>query len=347
MTTIPPGPKRHPAAEDRTSPSTRSRPTLKSIADLTGLGVTTVSRALKDAPDIGMDTKARVRQVARDLGYHPNRAGLRLRTGKTFVISLVMSLEDEVMGATSPVVLGISEVLAATPYHLMVSPYKQTEDPLVPVRHILETGAADGLILSRTQPDDPRVRMLLEHDFPFATHGRTEMGVEHPFHDFDNEAFAFEAVRRLAGRGRRHVLLLPPPSHLTYFTHLKSGFEKGVAAFGLTGAIMEDMNSDDSLETIRDRSAVMLRKHGAPDALISSASSSTTALIAALDLAGLRLGTDIDVVSKVGNDVLRWLRPDLITIHEDFRLAGRELARAVLARIDGENADALQSLSTV
>ncbi len=45
------------------------RPTLKSIAALTGLSVATVGRALKDAPDIGEETKRRVRAVAESVGY--------------------------------------------------------------------------------------------------------------------------------------------------------------------------------------------------------------------------------------------------------------------------------------
>ena len=83
------------------------RPTLKTIAYMTGLGITTVSRALKDAPDIGADTKERVRLVAGQLGYHPNRAGVRLRTGKTNVIALVLSIEQELMGFSSQMVQGI------------------------------------------------------------------------------------------------------------------------------------------------------------------------------------------------------------------------------------------------
>ena len=54
------------------------RPTLKTIAFLTGLGVTTVSRALKNGPEIGEETKERVRQIAKQVGYRPNRAGVRL-----------------------------------------------------------------------------------------------------------------------------------------------------------------------------------------------------------------------------------------------------------------------------
>ena len=57
--------------------TTGERPTLKTIAYMTGLGITTVSRALKDAPDIGAETKERVRLIARQIGYQPNRAGVK------------------------------------------------------------------------------------------------------------------------------------------------------------------------------------------------------------------------------------------------------------------------------
>src|SRR5688572_4568701 len=59
--------KTNPAAVERAD-----RPTLKTIAYITGLGVTTVSRALNDAPDIGQATKERVRLVAKQIGYRPN-----------------------------------------------------------------------------------------------------------------------------------------------------------------------------------------------------------------------------------------------------------------------------------
>jgi LacI family transcriptional regulator len=144
-----------------------ARPTLKTIAFMTGLGITTVSRALKDAPDIGAETKERVRLVAKQIGYQPNRAGVRLRTGKTNVISLILSLEEEIMGLTSPMVVGISEVLAATQYHLVVTPYRTQGNALDPVRYVLETGAADGVIISRTEPKDSRVALMMERNFPF------------------------------------------------------------------------------------------------------------------------------------------------------------------------------------
>ena len=92
----------------------QGRPTLKTIALETGFAIATVSRALKDAPDIGEDTKRLVRAVAIRLGYRPNRAGVRLRTGKTNVIALVLSTEQDVMNHTSRLIYSIAAALRGT-----------------------------------------------------------------------------------------------------------------------------------------------------------------------------------------------------------------------------------------
>ncbi|SOC42800.1 LacI family transcriptional regulator [Rhizobium subbaraonis] len=325
--------------------SSAERPTLKTIAFMTGLGITTVSRALKDAPDIGHETKERVRLVARQIGYQPNRAGVRLRTGKTNVISLVLSLEEEIMGLTSPLVVGISEILAGTPYHLVVTPYRTVNNPLDPIRYILETGAADGVIISRTEPRDARVALMMERNFPFVTHGRTVMGLDHPFHDFDNERFAYEAVRRLIERGRRRLMLLEPPPHLTFNIHMRTGFERGVRDFGGTIVPFSQVNLDSSLPEIRAACERVMQSTDAPDGIVSGSGSGAVALIAAVEGSGRRIGQEIDIVSKEPSTFLQWLRPEVSTMREDTRLAGRELAKAVIGRIDGRPASELQTLS--
>ncbi|MBX4906290.1 MULTISPECIES: LacI family transcriptional regulator [Rhizobium] len=323
---------------------TRERPTLKTIAFMTGLGVTTVSRALKDAPDIGAETKERVRMVARQLGYQPNRAGVRLRTGKTNVIALVLSIDEEIMGFSSQMVFGISEVLSGTPYHIVVTPHSHSKDPMLPVRYILETGSADGVIISRIEPDDPRVRLLSERGMPFATHGRTDAGLIHPFHDFDNEAFAHQAVERLVKRGRRRIALLQPPSKLTYYTHIRIGFQTGLHDYGAEEVPLR-VNTDAPLADIRDIIEVMMRSANAPDGIVCSAGSAAIAVNAGIEAAGKALGRDLDMVSKQSVPILNWIRPEIITVQEDVRQAGREMAKAVIARIDGVEPELLQSIS--
>lgn len=327
-----------PAAE------TRERPTLKTIAFMTGLGITTVSRALKDAPDIGAETKERVRMVARQLGYQPNRAGVRLRTGKTNVIALVLSIDEEIMGFSNQMVFGISEVLSNTPYHIVVTPHSHSKDPMLPIRYILETGSADGVIISRTEPDDPRVRLLVEQNMPFATHGRTDCGLMHPYHDYDNEAFARQAVERLVKRGRRRIALLQPPSKLTYYTHTRNGFLSALHQAGAEEVPLR-VTIDSPLADIRDAVEALMRSDNAPDGIVCSAGSGAIAVNAGIEAAGRHVGRDIDLVSKQSIPILNWIRPEIITAFEDVRESGRELASAVIARIDGAAPEQLQSIS--
>ena len=205
------------------------RPTLKTIAAATGLAIATVSRALKDAPDIGEETKRRVRETAAQLGYRPNRAGVRLRTGKTNVIALVLSTEADVMNHTSQMIYSIAAALArhrlpSCRDALLPRPGPDGADPLHRRNRF-----ADGVVLNQIMPDDPRIRYMSDRGFPFAAHGRSNMGIDHPYFDFDNEAYARLGVRAWSNAGRQRLLLIAPPSEHSYARHMIAGFSAEAA----------------------------------------------------------------------------------------------------------------------
>lgn len=315
--------------------TTARPPTLKTIAFMTGYSVTAVSRALKDAPDISEQTKERVRLVASQIGYRPSRAGLRLRTGKTQVISLILDVDEEIMGLTSQMVNGISQRLRSTNYHLVVTPYSHTEDPMIPVRYVVETGSADGVILSRTEPQDSRVKYLLANNLPFVTHGRTELGVDHPWVDYDNERFAYDAVKRLAGLGAKKIGMIAPASNLTYSGHLKTGYAKAMAEFNLGIYPIEGLTIDDSLDRVEEAVAEIMNRADRPDALISSAGSAAMAAAAGIERAGLSIGADVQLVSKQSTNILHRYRSEIIVFHEDVHDAGQQLAAQILQSVNG------------
>ncbi|MEJ8475311.1 LacI family DNA-binding transcriptional regulator [Roseibium sp. H3510] len=316
------------------------------MAFMTGLGITTISKALKDAPDIGEATKKRVRHVADQVGYRPNRAGVRLRTGKTNVISLILNTEEEILGLTSQMIQGISEVLAGTPYHLVVTPYTHASDPMDPVKYVVETGSADGIIMSRMEPEDPRVRYLHDKNMPFVTHGRTEMGIDHAFHDYDNKTFASDAVDVLVRLGRKRLTLLGPPRTLTYSRHMSEGFLEGIARHDLQQIPLNQITIDDDIQTIANAVKKLMSGDMAPDGIVCGAGSAGIAAAFGAEQAGFELGRKVDIVSKQSSfDMLKWFRPGLNVISEDFRDAGRDLARKVLARIDGTPPSQLQTLA--
>ncbi|MBP9185093.1 MAG: substrate-binding domain-containing protein [Fuscovulum sp.] len=318
-----------------TPDSDNARPTLKTIAAATGLAVATVSRALKDAPDIGEETKRRVRAMADRLGYRPNRAGVRLRTGKTNVIALILSAEADMMNHTARLLYAIANALRGTAYHMIVTPYFPDQDPMDPVRYIVESGSADGIILNQTRPDDPRVRYLAGRGFPFATHGRTEMGIDHPYFDFDNEAYARLAVAELARRGRRRLLMIPPPRAQSYARHMVTGFVETAAEQGLACDLASEVTSDSASEAIEAALFDRMSRADRPDGLITGSTVTTLASISGAERAGLRIGQDFDVVGKEAIPFLHRFRPEILIVREDVSRAGDFLARALIATIDG------------
>ena len=337
--------KKFAAGSARHADDAAKRPTLKTIASITGLGITTVSRALKDAPDIGQQTKERVREVAEHLGYTPNRAGVGLRTGKTNVISLVLSLDEEVMGLTSHMVRGLSEALSTTPYHLTITPYSLGNSPLDTIRYITEHRTADGIILSRIEPLDERVRYLQKHHIPFATHGRTMLDFEHPYHDFDNEKFTTDAVSYLVARARSKIALLGPPDTLTYHHHAQTGYNTALQMRGLVPSQAFQCSTDDSLDYIESRCREVFKRKDRPDSIISLSGGSTIALCAGIEAAGLVIGKDVDIVSKQNVGVLQKIRPEIVTMNEDINLAGRELATFVIRSIQKAPPTQLQTIA--
>ena len=114
-------------------------PTLKHIAQLSGLAVPTVSRALSGASDIGLKTRERIRKIADEIGYVPNRAGLGLRTGKTNLITLLMPNDLEGMNYSSGYVASIASALRETQYNLILTPFFPDQDPMCAIGKLCAT----------------------------------------------------------------------------------------------------------------------------------------------------------------------------------------------------------------
>ncbi|MEL6838093.1 MAG: LacI family transcriptional regulator [Pseudomonadota bacterium] len=324
--------------------SADGKPTLKTIARISGLAVPTVSRALNDAPDIGTETKKLIRKIANDIGYVPNRAGVRLRTGRTNVISLVMSTEHDLMSHTARLIASVAGGLRHTPFHLIVTPFFPDQDPMEPVRYIVETGSADAVIMNQIQPEDPRVAYLMEQNFPFATHGRTNWADRHPYYDFDNNAFGKLALKQLAARKRRNVFVIAPPKAQSYAQHMIAGVTESGAAHGVTVTIADGITSDTPSADIVASLFQTLGEQPQIDAVVTASTSSAMAAVAAIEQFGAQVGQQIDVFAKEAMPFLKLFRADILTISEQVNTAGTFLAKAAIQAVRKPDEPPMQEL---
>lgn len=316
---------------------TQKKPTLRTISELSGFAVATVSRALNDAPDIGETTKRRVRKIARDIGYVPNRAGVRLRTGKTNVISIVLGTDHGVTDHTGQLVSSIARALRDTRYHMIVTPYFPTEDPMIPVRYIVETGSADALILNRIEVNDPRVTYLMNRKFPFVCYGRSRWRDNHSYFDFDNETFGTIAAEELYQKGCRSITLLAPPAEQNYAQDMIRGAQRALAAHGVALRLLEDTSGDDPGEKIQAQIAAYLAHTPDCDAIICPSTTAAVAAVVGAERAGRIVGDTIQIFAKEAVPFLRHFRAAIDTAREDVIEAGTFLAHAAIHAVEHPN----------
>lgn len=319
------------------------KPTLKTIAEMTGLAVTTISRALNNAPELAAETREKVQRIAAEIGYLPDRAALRLKTGRTHVISLILDPHDEILGFGQSMVNGLTAALRGTPYHLVITPNFPNVAPIDPIRHILRNRMADGVIFSRTEPQDPRVLLCQENNFPFVSHGRTEVAVPHAFVDYDNTKFAYQAARRLIAKGRKKLTIILPPANFTFGKHLREGFMMAVNEAGVDYEISTS-TLDSGAEDIRLAVIARLAEPDAPDAYICSGDAAALAVMAGIIDSGRTIGEHVDVVAKQTSGIFSQIRPKVDAIYEDTALAGEEMGKLLMRAINGEPPETLQFL---
>ena len=175
---------------------------------------------------------------------------------------------------------------------------------------------------------------MTERGFPFAAHGRSDMGIDHPYFDFDNEAFSRLAVRALAERGRRRLMLIAPPRSHLYARHMTYGFSDEAALLGIPFEVAERITSDSGGEAVEQAVTERFAAPNPPDGLLVGSTTAAMSAIAGAETMWRVLGRDFDVVAKEAIAVLRRFRRDVLIIREDVGRAGDFLARALVATIE-------------
>jgi LacI family transcriptional regulator len=306
------------------------RLTLKAVAAAAGVAVTTVSKALADDPKIAKATRERVQKIAFELGYVPDRAAQRLRTGKTKVISLVLEPHDELLGFSNSLIYGLTRALEDSGYHLVVTPHFAGGKGVSAVEHIVQNHLADGIIITRTSPTDERIRYLMEQGFPFVSHGRTNFGTPHSFVDFDNERFAELAVERLANKGAKKLCMILPPDFLTFHQHLMTGTIRAANKHGLEYLFAKDVTLDSSLDEVNTWAMEMCQKADRPDAYVFVGEASYFAALSAFRKCGLVRSKDFEVVVKRNSELIHQIDEGVDVVFEDIQKAGEKMGEFIL-----------------
>jgi DNA-binding LacI/PurR family transcriptional regulator len=137
----------------------------RDVAKAAGVSLTTVTHALNPAPGVRVnpDTRAKVKKIAKELGYRPNFIGRALVTGKTYSIGLLEPhYESMFRDYYQRIIYGMVPVLGKDDYNLMLL----FRDPPENCRRTLRQGRVDGMIILQSDFDSQGITEVLERNIP-------------------------------------------------------------------------------------------------------------------------------------------------------------------------------------
>jgi DNA-binding LacI/PurR family transcriptional regulator len=323
-------------------PSASPRPTIKTLSDITGYSIATISKALRNSPVVTDATRAAIMQAAEQVGYQVSLRGRSLRTGKSYQIAVLMPLSiaksHEWNGVEHAEILaGIAEGLEGSPYRIAVHLVRDIADSIGVVRSIVEGHQADGLIFSGILSDDPRVAFLAERGFPFVTLGRSHSTGPQAFVDIDSDWAAHAATQRLIAGGHRRIALVNPEPSLAYARDRISGYSRALAEAGLT--LDPSLIADGDLTTRHGKAAALaLRALPHPATGFVCVNESTAlGVLSGLHETGVRVGRDASVIAYDDINASAYFWPPLTTFLYPLETLSRVLAQFMLRLLEGED----------
>lgn len=325
------------------------RPTIKTIAQETGLSIATVSKALNHSPQVRPETRAVVIAAAERIGYQLNVHGVQLRTGKTYQVAAIMTApgpkENEWEGVEYAQLLsGISWALEDSPYRVSLHAVRNFEESQAVVEQIVSLKKADGIIITGTRPDDPRIRTMQAADFPFVTYGTSIHNAPHAYVDTDNEQVITRSMARLVDRGHRRIALLNPSAELTYGITRLDSYRCALEVAGLSydpalvahGRLTPAYGRETVLE--------MSRFASPPTAYICANEASALGALSGFHARGLVHGRDAVVNATDDLNVSQYFAPPITTFYLPITESSALLGAYILRRMEGEAPEALQTL---
>lgn len=184
------------------------RTTIKDLAEMLNISASTVSRALKDHPDISSSVKLKVREAAETFNYVPNDFAVNFRKKSSKVIGLIVP--EITMFFIPSIINGISSVLNKEGYHFFIL---SSNDSFETEKEHLETcinSRVDGVLISLTNEtkDIDHLLKLKEMEIPAIIFDKTVSQNIFQSVIFDNIRNAELCADKLIDHGCKNILAI-------------------------------------------------------------------------------------------------------------------------------------------
>ena len=315
----------------------RRQPTLDEVAERAGVSRSVASRALNNAPHVSRAKREAVERAVRQLGYVPNPAARALATRQTGAAALVVSGEDPSIFADpffAQVIVGASQALDEADLHLMLC-LAASDRGRKRVEELFRSKGADGVMLMALREDDPLAGMAEEAEMPVVFGGRPVGPAPRWYVDVDNVGGAREATDYLVSRGRTRVAAICGRLDTEAGRARHRGYRDALLAARLDP--LPPQEGDFTEPSGAAAMAVLLANHPDLDGVFAANDNMAAGALRTLRAAGRAVPADVAVMGFDDLTVAQVADPPLTTVQQPITALGREMARMLVAVINGQD----------
>lgn len=263
--------------------------TIRDVARRAQVSVATVSRALNGLDNVSDQTRTRVADAVRELGYVPHAGARSLSLARTNAIGVV--LPDLYGEFFSEIVRGMDRAASSRGYLLLLSNLHGRKQQAVLALQAMR-GRVDGLMVMAPQLSEPELAQALPAGLPaLLINTRTEDGGRPSIH-LDNAAGARAVVEHLVQLGRKKLVHIAGPDGNIDAQERAEAFRSACATLNVQGQILPG----DFAEESGTAATESLLRNGQPfDAVFAGNDNMAIGALQALQNAGLRVPLDVAV----------------------------------------------------
>jgi DNA-binding LacI/PurR family transcriptional regulator len=308
--------------------------TIKDLARHLNISVATVSRAMRDMPEIKAETREAVLKLAKEWDYQPNILATNLVKSRTKTIGVIVP--DLAYHFFASVIKGIEEEAFARGYSLLLTQTSELyERELTNVQN-LSRGQVEGFIISISQEttDYEHLKRLQRKGIPLVFFDRGVDEIDVPKVMVDNVGAAYEATKHLIENGSKRIAFLAGPANVTVSNLRQSGYEKALKDSGL--AIDETLivHGNYNLQRAIELTNELIELQNPPDGLVVVSDRLAVGAILALRKKNIRIPEDVAIVSFNDEPICTIVTPTLTSVSQPTFEMGKMAMSLLINQIE-------------
>ncbi|MCF7886156.1 MAG: LacI family transcriptional regulator [Candidatus Marinimicrobia bacterium] len=312
--------------------------TIKDIAKKLDIAPSTVSRALRDHPDVSKTTRNKVLQVANEMNYHPNTIAQSLKKGTSRIVGVLVPQVRHYFFAE--IMAGIAEVAEESGYNVMICQSNEKyENEVKNVRTLIQQRIA-GLLVSVSEftKKCDHFNLVKNSGIPLVFFDRDCNGIHASKVIVDDYSGAFNAVEYLIESGYKRIAHLGGYENLTIARKRARGYKDALKKHNMPideELIMHSgLNEEDGAESFKKLYNRLEKK---PDAIFAVTDPVAIGAYQVMKERGIKIPDDIALVGFSDNPDARLIDPPLTTVKQSPYDIGKNAMQLLLKQMQNKN----------